>query len=191
MVSSGSNPSDPASWEKKALGQLVEATEYANLTEKKYCFVWDRNGNVPMFFKYKGQLIDLAPKLVAKAMSKETDDTIAEYLRAQLVVGMRTGDKILIDMGKLNPDWAALTKDGVFLPDLVFNRTEWYKHDNYIKYVKDEENYSVGGLNKGMYRLIDDSFCLNICSQADNEEEAKKQAEALPNAAEWKFIIIQ
>ena len=152
------------SWEKKSLQQLVEATEKANLTDKKYCFVWDRNGNVPMFFKYKGQLIDLAPKLIGKAMQKETNESIAEYLRAQLVVGQRTGDKILIDMGKLNPDWTELHQEGVFHPNLVFNREEWYKQENYIKFVKEEENYSVGGLNKGMYRLIDDSFCLNICS---------------------------
>ena len=58
-----------------------------------------------MFFKYKGQLIDLAPKLIGKSMGKETDESIAEYLRAQLVVGQRTGDKILIDCGKLNPNW--------------------------------------------------------------------------------------
>ena len=117
-----------------------------------------------MFFKYKGQLIDLAPKLVGKSMGKETDESIAEYLRAQLVVGMRTGDKLLIDCGKLTPDWTALRQEGVFHPELVFDRENWYKHDNYIKFVKDDENYSVGGLNKGMYRLIDDSFCLNICS---------------------------
>ena len=188
MVSSGI---DPSSWDKKPLAELVSATEAANLTDLKYCFVWDRNGNVPMFFKYKGQLVDLAPKMVAKALQKETDETIAEYLRAQLVVGQRTGDKILIDIGKLNPDWAALHKDGVFEPQLVFNRTEWYKQENYIRFVKEEENYSVGGLNKGMYRLIDDSFCLNICSQAENEEEVKKQAEALPHSGQWKFIIIQ
>ena len=78
MVSSGI---DPSSWEKKPLGELVSATEAANLTDLKYCFVWDRNGSVPMFFKYKGQLVDLAPKMVGKAMQKETDETIAEYLR--------------------------------------------------------------------------------------------------------------
>ena len=155
---------DPASWDKKALSDLVTATEAANLVDLKYCFVWDRNGNVPMFFKYKGQLVDLAPKLIGKAMNKETNESIAEYLRAQLVVGQRTGDKILIDIGKLNPVWSELHTEDVFHPELVFNRTEWYKSENYLKFVKDEENYSVGGLNKGMYRLIDDSFCLNICS---------------------------
>ena len=52
MVQAGSV--DPASWDKKALSDLVTATEAANLVDLKYCFVWDRNGNVPMFFKYKG-----------------------------------------------------------------------------------------------------------------------------------------
>ena len=103
---------------------------------------------------------------------------------------MRTGDKILINMSKLNPDWTALHKEGVFHPQLVFNREEWYKEENYIKFVKEEENYSVGGLNKGMYRLIDDSFCLNVCSQADNEEDVLAQAAALPHKDKWAFIII-
>ena len=65
MVASASSTEN---WAKHSLQKLVEATEKSNLTDKKYCFVWDRNGNVPMFFKYKGQLIDLAPKLVGKAM---------------------------------------------------------------------------------------------------------------------------
>ena len=72
----------------------------------------------------------------------------------------------------------------------MFNRTEWYKSENYLKFVKEEENFSVGGLNKGMYRLIDDSFCLNICSQAENEEDVKKQVEALPHKDQWKFVVI-
>ena len=133
MVESGT---DPSTWEKLPLGKLVEATESSNLTEKKYCFVWDRQGSVPMFFKYKGQLVDLAPKLIGKAMGKETNESIAEYLRAQLVVGQRTGDKVLIDIGKLSPDWTELNVPGVFEPPLVFNRTEWYKEENYIKFVK-------------------------------------------------------
>ena len=65
MVASASSTEG---WAKHSLQKLVEATEKSNLTDKKYCFVWDKNGTVPMFFKYKGQLIDLAPKLVGKAM---------------------------------------------------------------------------------------------------------------------------
>ena len=187
MVASASSTEN---WAKQPLTKLVEATEKANLTDKKYCFVWDRNGNVPMFFKYKGQLIDLAPKLIGKSMKQETNESIAEYLRAQLVVGQRTGDKILIDCGKLNPKWDELRTEGVFHPELVFKREEWYKQENYIKFVKEEENYSVGGLNKGMYRLIDDSFCLNICSQADNEEDVLAQVASLPNKEEFEFIVI-
>ena len=93
-----------ADWPKFALADIVAQTELAR-EEGKYCFIWDKNGNAPMFFKYKGQLIDLAPKLVSKAMGNETNESVAEYLRAQLVVGQRTGDKLLIDIGKGDPDW--------------------------------------------------------------------------------------
>ena len=55
-------------WEKKSLAQLVTATEHVNLNDKKYCFVWDRNGNVPTFFNYKGQLVDLDKKILGKTM---------------------------------------------------------------------------------------------------------------------------
>ena len=70
-----------ADWPKFALGDLVAKTEMAR-EEGKYCFVWDKSGNASMFFKYKGQLIDLGPKMVSKAMGNETNETICEYLRS-------------------------------------------------------------------------------------------------------------
>ena len=144
-----------------------------------------------MFYKYKGQLIDLSPKIVGKAMGKETNESIAEYLRAQLVVGQRTGDNVVIDIGKLKPKWDELTINGVFEPNLTFNRTEWYKEENYLKFVKEEENHSIGGLNPGNYRLINESFKLNICSSADSEEELREQLKLIPNIEQFKKIIIQ
>ena len=50
--------------------------------EGKYLFLWDKNGNVPMFYKYKGQEIDIQPKLVGKSIGKFTDADVAEYLRS-------------------------------------------------------------------------------------------------------------
>ena len=145
-----------------------------------------------MFFKYKGQLIDLAPKVVAKAMGNETNESICEYLRSQLVVGQRTGDKVLIDIGKLNIDWMGdLKQKDVFEPDLVFNRTAWYKEENYLRFVKEEENHSIGGLNPGMYRLIAEEFCLNVCSSAADEADMLEQLKKLPNHKEFKKIIIE
>ena len=59
-------------------------------------------------------------------MGKETHESIAEFLRAQLVVGQRTGDNVLINLGKLAPDFKTdLNVKDVFEPELTFNRAEW------------------------------------------------------------------
>ena len=161
-------------WATGAFGSLVAEVEKAR-EEGKYLFLWDKQGNVPMFFKYKGQLVDIGPLIVGKLIGQKTDADIAEYLRSQLVVGQRSGDKVMIALGKTKPNWEEIHQEGVFHPKLVFDRTEWYKEENYIKFVKEEENHSVGGLNPGMYRLMDETFSLTVCSQADSEEEVLLQ----------------
>ena len=176
-------------WHKGAFTALVSECEKAR-EEGKYAFVWDKNGNAPMFFKYKGQLIDIGPLIVGKAIGQKTDADIAEYLRSQLVVGQRSGDKVMIALGKTAPKWDEIHTEGVFHPQLVFDRTEWFKEENYIKFVKEEENHSVGGLNPGMYRLMDETFSLTVCSQADSEEEVLKQVAALPHADKFKLMVI-
>ena len=179
------------SWAKAGLGQLVEEVEKAR-EEGKYLFLWDKNGNCGMFFKYKGQLVDVAPQMIKKTMGNQTNEDIAEYIRAQLVVGMRTGDKVMLDIDKLNPVWQTdLNVKGVLEPNLLFNRTEWYKDENYLKFVKEEENHSIGGLNPGMYRLVDETFSLTIRSGASTEEEVLAQLKAIPKWEEFKCVIIQ
>ena len=69
---------------------------------------------------------------------------------------MRSGDRLLIDFDAMIPnlkdEW---NHDDIFKPDLVFDRAEWLKKENYIKYVKKEENYCIGGLNPGHYFAMD------------------------------------
>ena len=67
-------------WHKGAFSNLVVEVEKAR-EEGKYAFFWDKNGNAPMFFKYKGQCVDIGPLIVGKAMGQKTDADIAEYLR--------------------------------------------------------------------------------------------------------------
>ena len=99
---------------------------------------------------------------------------------------------MMFDIGKLTPDWMGKLKvAGTFEPDLCFNRAAWLKEENYIKFVRDDENHSIGGLNPGMYRLIEETWCLNIGSTADSEEEVLKQLQAIPHHKDFKKIIIQ
>ena len=186
MVESTNSTAD---WASTSLTNLVAEVEKAR-EEGKYCFLWDKNGNVPMFFGYKGQLCDIQPKLVGKAIGKFTDADVAEYIRSQLVIGQRSGGNVLIAIGKLNPTWWRIHTAGVFEPELTFNRTEWLKQENYIKFVKEEENHSIGGLNPGMYHLVEDSFSLTICTQAATEEDVIAQLANLPHADQFKKVII-
>ena len=57
--------------------------------------------------------------------------------------------------------------------------------------MKESENHSVGGLNPGMYRLMDETFSLTVGSEAESEEEILKQLANLPHADAFKKIIIE
>ena len=144
------------------------------------------------FFGYKGQLVSMDAKMLGRVMKTETNESIAEYLRAQLVIGQRTGDKVLINIGKLCPEFKTdFNVKDVFEPELTFNRAEWLKEENYIKFVKEEENHSIGGLNPGMYRLMDETFSLTIGSEAGTEEEIVKILAALPHSDSFKKVIVE
>ena len=91
----------------------------------------------------------------------------------------------------MKPKWKDdLHIAGVFEPELTFNRTEWFKEENYMKFVKEEENHSIGGLNPGNYRLIDETFSLTICTQAESEEEVLEQLALLPHADQFIKVIV-
>ena len=92
---------------------------------------------------------------------------------------------------KMTPDWVNnFNIPGTFEPELAFNREEFFKRDNYIKFVKEEENHGIGGLNPGHYHMSED-FTLTICSQAGSEEDVVNQLAKLPHADKMKKIIIE
>ena len=184
------NSASTSEWPTTSLTNLVTEVEKAR-EEGKYLFLWDKNGNVPMFFGYKGQCTDIAPKLIGRAIQKETNESIAEFIRKELVNGQRNGEKVLLNIAKMKPKWKEeLHIPGVFEPELTFNRTEWLKEENYIKFVKEDENFSVGGLNPGMYRLLDETFSLTLCTQSDDEADVLEQIAQLPHADQFKKVII-
>ena len=64
MVES-SDSNNPADWETFCLQDLVKQVEIAR-EEGKYLFLWDKNGHCPTFFRYKGQLVEVDKKILAK-----------------------------------------------------------------------------------------------------------------------------
>ena len=154
--------------------------------------LWDKNGNVAMFFKYKGQLTDWAPKQMKYAMDGSKDKTpVLELCRADIVRCMRNGENQLIDFDKMTPDLTGEWKDdAVFNAEKVFDRPNWLKEDNYKKYVKDEENHGIGGLNPGHY-IASDNWSLTLRTSCEKEEDVNKWLETVPHLENFKFIIIE
>ena len=60
-----------------------------------------------------------------------------------------------------------------------------------MRFVKESENHSIGGLNPGMYRLMDETFCLTVCSEADTEEAVIEQLKNLPHSEAFTKLIVQ
>ena len=98
----------------------------------------------------------------------------------------------MLGINKGSPDWTGeLNIKDVFEPELTFNRTEWLKEANYMRFVREDENHSIGGVNPGMYRLMDETWSMTICSNADSEEEVLAQLSKIPNNDQFKKIIIK
>ena len=100
-------------WETIDMRDLMNKVNQAQQA-KKWLFIWDKQGNVGTFMQYKGQLAPLAGEIVKKALGRQTDEGIGEYLRAQFVIGMRNGERMCIDLDKSAPNWEAMVSDGTF-----------------------------------------------------------------------------
>ena len=83
---------------------------------------------------------------------------------------MRSGDNLCIDIDRTVPDFSAMASAGVFEPSVFFCYEDFAKEEVYLPYVREEENYSLGGLNPGCYTRQPE-FSLMICSSAESEEE--------------------
>ena len=74
-----------------------------------------------------------------------------DLLRKNLVWCMRDGETLIINVERLAPNFKeeyAGTED-TWPADLIFNREVWSEEENYMKVVREHENVSLGGLNKG------------------------------------------
>ena len=71
----------------------------------KYCVIFDKNGNCPIFFKHKHTIRPFHKEMLSVIAGKITKVGALEELRAGLVYSMRLGDVLCINMGKLAPDF--------------------------------------------------------------------------------------
>ena len=146
---------------------MVEGARQAG----KYLFIWDKQGSVGTFMNYKGMLASVAPETVKMALGRQTQEDVGEFVRKWFVQGMRQGDKLCLDIDASRPNFAEMNKEGTFNAEQFFNFEYMKNSENYMPYVRHEENHGVGGINPGCgYNRID-SFSMTMRSAAANEEE--------------------
>ena len=172
----GNAPLD--SWTSYSLQQLETPVNNAKAAGK-YLFLVDKTGNVATFANYKGHLVDIQGDSLRVLMGQGSWPDVGEKVRKGFVNAMRQGDSMYINVERANPDWAAMEADGVFSQQ--FWNWEWMSQDaNYLPYVKEDENHSVGGLNPGHYNRHSD-FRGTIVTQNTDQETITSMIEKIPN----------
>ena len=177
-------------WPTFSLQQLEQPINGAKSANKNL-FMWDKNGSVGVFMRYKGHLCELGPEFLKVTLGRQTAQDVGEVIRKSVVACMRSGENCCLDVDRLSPDFAAATKEGTFDADKFFDWAWLNQRDNYIQYVRDEENHGVGGLNPGHYTRSD-SFCLIIRSGAENEASLAETIAKIPHFnSDFHHVIIQ
>ena len=112
-------------------------------------------------------------------------------IRKAFVHGMRQGETLAFDLEVSVPDFAAYTTAGTFDPNVFFSYEEFNKEEVYKSYVREEENYSIGGLNKGHYFRSED-FGMVMRSGVEDEATLQEQISKIPRFYEdFHHVIIE
>ena len=135
----------------RSLANEIEAAR----DKGRYCIIFDKNENCPVFFTYKATMRDFHKETLAVKIGKKTKEEALETLRAALVYSMKIGDTFVINMDKLSPDFKTEWQDDQELPmDTICDFDEWREEANYLKIVKEEENKDMLG-DPGYYTMRD------------------------------------
>lgn len=71
----------------------------------------------------------------------------------------------------------------------MFDREWWRVHENYMKFVKDEENVGIGGLNPGHY-YMNEKFNIVLVSSQKDDERLKEVMASIPHIEDFMKITI-
>lgn len=135
------------------LTQMDIKCQFSSETRDRNLIIFDGTGSAEVFFSYKAHLVDVGKLLVALQTGKKTKEEVIETIRKSLVYCMKAGERMVLNCGKIAPDFTGLLNTaGSFPSDLVFNRQEWKKEANYMKVVRDDENIDLMG-NRNCYMM--------------------------------------
>ena len=110
------------------LDELPQRLEEARLAGQNV-FIWDRTGVVSLYFD--GVTADFTEQMVKVALAKKNqiqpvmDESLA-MLQTQLVEAMQTGNKLLLNLGMLAPDFHNVyTNRDIFPAEEIFDSKRW------------------------------------------------------------------
>jgi hypothetical protein len=151
------------------LTQLDMAVEDV-FSNGKYSLVFDKTHNAEVFFRYKAHMIEVNKLSIGVSIGKSTKEEAIEQIRKGLVYAMRSGDRLVLYVGNIAPDFkTGMTSDDSNFPaEKVFNFAEWRKEEHYKKIVREAEDVDLMG-NKKIF-WMNDKFNIVILAEYDDEE---------------------
>ena len=118
----------------------------------------DQTGNAEVYFEYKATMRPFHKEMVQVIMNLQDKKKACEAIRHSLVYSMRCGDRFVIFVDKLVPDFK---NEYNFTPDHwpsydIFDFEKWRDNSEYMKVVKEDENHDLL-LNPKKY-FMNDNF---------------------------------
>ena len=158
----------------------------------KMLFIWDKQGSVATYLNYKGFLASLGPEIIKKALGRQENADVGEFIRVQMINGMRSGDKLCWDLDSTTPKWSDYAVEGTFNPEHFFNWEFMKVEANYMPYVREDENHGIGGVNPGFGYIRSPDFSMTFRCGAETEEEVAAVIALLPNFnTDFHHVIIE
>ena len=108
--------------------------------------------------------------MIKIAMGQGTQEDVAEEVRKGFVNAMRGGDTLCLDVDQTKPNFREISREGIFIADDFFNFAWLAERENYLQYVREEENHGIGGINPGVGYTRSADFGGVIRSAAESEE---------------------
>ena len=116
---------DLSKFETCPINKVAFKTKQA-MAERKWLFVWDKNGAVSTFFKYQGNLCDFGHELMAAAQGRKSVDDALKVMRDSIVFVQRNAGLLMVDLGKTTPAFndRSFLKQDIFTAEQAFYRGE-------------------------------------------------------------------
>ena len=74
----------PSTWPTDGLHGLEGAIRNAH-DANKYLLIWDKQGGVGTFLKYKGHLAELGPEVIKQSLGMQSAKEVGEFIRKNFV----------------------------------------------------------------------------------------------------------